>query len=62
MCVGNKVCGLEFNLCIPHIRMFEKSYVVMKLARSKILYEGRQNLCELNRWNVYLEYKIDFIF
>lgn len=34
----------------------------MKLARSKILYEGRRNLYELNSWNVYLKYKIDVIF
>jgi hypothetical protein len=51
MCVGNRVCGFEFHLYIPHIKMFEKCYILMKLARSKILYAGRQNLCELmNRW------------
>lgn len=62
MYVGNRVCVLEFNLCIPHIIMFEKSYVVMKLAKNKIIHEGRQNPCQLNRWNVSLQNKIDLIF
>lgn len=29
MCVGNGVCGLEFNLYSGHIKMFEKKVMFL---------------------------------